>query len=151
MTKSALNRKIQRRRRELAHGPAPMFERQRKREAYDRKALFARDSGRCAACGTDMDAVKKRYQAADFIGKQVILEDFEIPAKRASGDFWDGDHIVPVIEGGSSDLSNMRTLCIRCHKKASNELAAKKAKALRVAKKFNREFAAREPHAEEVL
>ena len=36
---------------------------------------------------------------------------------------WDADHIVPVAEGGGEcDLSNMRTLCLRCHRAATAEL-----------------------------
>ena len=30
--------------------------------------------------------------------------------------FWEADHIIPHSEGGTYELSNMRTLCILCHK-----------------------------------
>ena len=40
---------------------------------------------------------------------------------------WDADHIVPVVEGGGEcDLSNMRTLCIRCHRQVTVELLRRK-------------------------
>jgi 5-methylcytosine-specific restriction protein A len=35
---------------------------------------------------------------------------------------WEADHIVPVIEGGSNRLDNMRTLCVPCHKAETREL-----------------------------
>ena len=36
---------------------------------------------------------------------------------------WDADHIVPVSEGGGEcDLSNMRTLCLKCHHEATAAL-----------------------------
>lgn len=39
---------------------------------------------------------------------------------------WEADHIVPVVEGGGGcGLDGYRTLCIRCHKKATRELRAR--------------------------
>jgi len=36
---------------------------------------------------------------------------------------WDADHILPVAEGGGEcDLGNMRTLCLMCHRRATEEL-----------------------------
>jgi 5-methylcytosine-specific restriction endonuclease McrA len=36
---------------------------------------------------------------------------------------WDADHIAPVAEGGGEcDLSNIRTLCLKCHRKVTAEL-----------------------------
>lgn len=41
---------------------------------------------------------------------------------------WEADHIVPVIEGGGlTGIDNFRTLCLACHKRASAELAARRA------------------------
>ena len=38
---------------------------------------------------------------------------------------WDADHIVPVVAGGGEcDLSNIRTLCIRCHREVTAALRA---------------------------
>jgi 5-methylcytosine-specific restriction endonuclease McrA len=43
------------------------------------------------------------------------------PGQRAS--LWDADHVVPVAEGGGEcDLSNMRTLCLKCHRRVTMEL-----------------------------
>ena len=36
---------------------------------------------------------------------------------------WDADHIMPVMHGGGEcDLSNIRTLCLRCHRTATTAL-----------------------------
>jgi len=45
---------------------------------------------------------------------------------RGRKTLWDADHIVPVIEGGGEcDLSNMRTLCLKCHREATAGLRLK--------------------------
>lgn len=42
--------------------------------------------------------------------------------------WWEADHIVPVVEGGGqTGLENLRTLCWPCHRKATAELAARRA------------------------
>lgn len=54
------------------------------------------------------------------------LEPEKIGHRSAS--LWDMDHIKPVVEGGGScELENLRTLCIGCHKRATAELAARRA------------------------
>ena len=40
---------------------------------------------------------------------------------------WEADHVVPLVEGGPHTLANMRTLCVPCHKRATAELAARRA------------------------
>lgn len=48
------------------------------------------------------------------------------PGARRS--LWDADHIVPVSEGGGEcDLSNIRTLCLICHRRVTAELRARRA------------------------
>ena len=59
--------------------------------------------------------------------------DKRLNAMRAEGwnvhrqsSWWEADHIVPVVEGGGQcDLSNFRTLCVRCHWKVTRELRAR--------------------------
>lgn len=54
---------------------------------------------------------------------------------RVSG--WDADHIVPVVEGGGEcGLDNYRTLCHPCHKKATAELAKRRAEQNRKEKRI---------------
>jgi 5-methylcytosine-specific restriction endonuclease McrA len=62
---------------------------------YLRECVYARDQGICALCG-----INRRW----LRGK------------------WQADHILPVVEGGDSNLENMRTLCIPCHRGVTTEL-----------------------------
>lgn len=40
---------------------------------------------------------------------------------------WEAHHIVPVVEGGGGcGLEGYATLCLRCHKRANAELAARR-------------------------
>jgi 5-methylcytosine-specific restriction endonuclease McrA len=59
---------------------------------------------------------------------------------------WEADHIVPVVEGGGEcDLSNLRTLCLRCHRMATLGLHLRRAEArqlARIAEHAERELAA---------
>ena len=42
--------------------------------------------------------------------------------KKFGGGLWDRDHIIPVKNGGGNcGLDNLRTLCIKCHKKVTKE------------------------------
>lgn len=67
--------------------------------SYLRMTIRNRDRGICAACGRDC---------------------------IATGQLWEADHIVPVVEGGGEcGLDNYRTLCIPCHKKETKALAAR--------------------------
>ena len=76
-----------------------------------RFAVFKRDNGVCAKCGTDVFAVTGRERRA-----------------RGTGDLWQADHIVPVIEGGGAcGLDNYRTLCTACHKEETAQLARRRA------------------------
>jgi 5-methylcytosine-specific restriction endonuclease McrA len=43
-------------------------------------------------------------------------------AFRGRKTWWEADHIVPVVEGGDSNLENVRTLCIPCHRKVTAAL-----------------------------
>lgn len=73
---------------------------------YLRRLVFKRDRGVCAICG--------------------INATWSHSGHRVTG--WDADHVVPVSEGGGEcDLSNLRTLCISCHKTATAELARRRA------------------------
>jgi hypothetical protein len=42
--------------------------------------------------------------------------------------FWEADHIVPVCEGGGCcGLENYQTLCLKCHKEETKNLAKRRA------------------------
>lgn len=48
---------------------------------------------------------------------------------------WEADHILPVVEGGGEcDLSNLRTLCLPCHRAETAKLAKRRAEQRRLKK-----------------
>jgi len=74
-----------------------------------RELLWKRDAGRCALCTTTPD-------------ERELVGD--------SG-YWEADHAVPIVEGGALALSNLRTLCIACHRAETAALRARMSKARR--------------------
>lgn len=94
----------------------------RSQPAYLREQVFLRDRGLCAACGVDTIAARRRLRYARGAQRLQLL-DFWKPARRLRMSLWEADHIVPVSEGGGEcDLSNLRTLCLRCHRDATAQL-----------------------------
>jgi 5-methylcytosine-specific restriction protein A len=89
---------------------------------YLRDQVLARDRGICAICGTDTIKVWTRIRRARGPRRREALRAWGIHGMGRRS-LWDADHIVPVAEGGGEcDLSNLRTLCLTCHRKASAEL-----------------------------
>lgn len=88
---------------------------------YLRECLLARDRGVCAQCGIDTLDEYRRIRRLRG-GKRVLaLEDWGVNRNRSS--LWDADHILPVAEGGGEcDLTNLRTLCLRCHRRETAAL-----------------------------
>lgn len=96
--------------------------------------LRRRDCGVCQICQVDTKALQAEYNAHCKTLPPDPLRpwdrtDYEwlkahgIPAGRSDSDWWDADHITPVIEGGGEcGLDNYRTLCIPCHRKVTKEL-----------------------------
>jgi hypothetical protein len=86
--------------------------------------VFARDRGVCAACGLDTEALRKDKRKLDWRSRWEFEREW-----GGRRNLWDADHIVPVVEGGGEcDLSNMRTLCLRCHKAATSELQKRRSR-----------------------
>jgi len=61
-----------------------------------RRQVLERDGYRCVLCG---------WQPYVWIDAEFAKHELDI------------DHIVPLAEGGTSDLANLRTLCTTCHAK----------------------------------
>lgn len=92
---------------------------------YLRERVFERDKGVCAGCGLDTQAEWRRIRRLPAARRAGVLRDWGIRNLRRSS-LWDADHIAPVVEGGGEcDLSNLRTLCLRCHRRATAELRAR--------------------------
>ena len=89
---------------------------------YLREQVFDRDKGICANCGTDTEAVRKELRKLDYRARRELLSGWGM-TERARRSFWEADHILPVaLGGGQCDLSNMRTLCLKCHREATAQL-----------------------------
>jgi 5-methylcytosine-specific restriction endonuclease McrA len=116
-----------------------------------RYAVEQRDKGICAQCGFDsMKFLRVRQHFVDVLchGTDKMSYHCRRTAELAFRDLfheasgwwwnqlhlWEGDHIVPLIEGGDNVLTNMRTLCIPDHKTETKALAARRAKARREGK-----------------
>jgi 5-methylcytosine-specific restriction endonuclease McrA len=88
-----------------------------------REQVFLRDRGLCALCATDTlaeYATLKRSRGAD---RRQRLELWGLLSVHARRSLWDADHILPVAEGGGEcDLSNLRTLCLPCHREVTADL-----------------------------
>jgi 5-methylcytosine-specific restriction protein A len=86
--------------------------------AYLREQVFQRDRGVCAACGLDTESLRRKRHKLTRVARKQFEQEW---GKRRT--LWDADHIVPVAEGGGEcDLSNMRTLCLKCHRQATADL-----------------------------
>jgi 5-methylcytosine-specific restriction protein A len=92
--------------------------------SYLRECVLERDRGICALCGLDTVKLRRRILRLSF-GERMR----ELRAMIARGAFtrgrktwWEADHIVAVVEGGDSNLENIRTLCIACHRTVTREL-----------------------------
>lgn len=124
-------------------------------------AVLQRDKGICESCGRDCMALLaeltelRAREAAERFPRLAL--DFYIPPSIAlnlprfvarcdelqlpphhrtlTRRLWEMDHRVPVVEGGGScGLGNLRTLCWLCHRRATRELAARRAERRRAEK-----------------
>jgi 5-methylcytosine-specific restriction enzyme A len=94
--------------------------------------VFERDRGVCAACSIDTVALRRDMRKLDFAARRQLLKTWRL-REGSRKSLWDADHILPVVEGGGQcDLSNMRTLCLRCHAEATAALRNRLKKAATV-------------------
>lgn len=94
----------------------------RTQPGYLREKVFDRDQGVCAACGVNTTQLRNDMRKMDFAARRKFLKEWKLK-EGSRKSMWDADHIVPVAEGGGQcDLSNMRTLCLRCHREATSAL-----------------------------
>jgi 5-methylcytosine-specific restriction endonuclease McrA len=94
----------------------------RSQPAYLRDQVFKRDRGVCASCRVDTLAAARRVRFSRAANRKALLEYWGLKL-RTRKSLWDADHILPVAEGGGEcDLDNIRTLCLRCHRRVTTEL-----------------------------
>lgn len=117
---------------------------------YLRSQVRQRDKGVCARCSFDTAKLKRVFEHAArayyevvhgigttqtcwfpgefWMAKSAILKRLNF---NKGTSLWEADHIVEVINGGDSNLENMQTLCVPCHKAKTKQLAASRATARR--------------------
>lgn len=89
---------------------------------YLREKVLERDKGICAICGVDCLAAWLHVKRIRGTARAKLLLSWGLKPK-ARQSLWDADHIVPVVRGGGEcDLSNIRTLCLKCHRTVTAEL-----------------------------
>lgn len=105
-----------------------------------RSRVFDRDRGVCRLCGADTMRIHRLVVLAQMESWDLYLYVCAFYSGLGFGKFlmmdqWQADHIVPRVRGGSNDLSNLRTLCVPCHKGVTAELARERAAERRAAKR----------------
>ena len=82
---------------------------------YLREKVFERDRGVCAACGVDTEMLRRDKRKLDYAARRRFEKDW-----GGRPNLWDADHILPVCEGGGECyLTNIRTLCLKCHRRGT--------------------------------
>ena len=94
---------------------------------YLRQRVLDRDKGVCAVCRIDCLAEWRRIARLRGAARLKALREWNL-SHRFRRSLWDADHIVPVVEGGGEcDLSNIRTLCLKCHRAVTTALRERRA------------------------
>jgi 5-methylcytosine-specific restriction protein A len=93
-----------------------------------RECVFERDAGVCALCALDTHKLRRRIMRLPFSARMQEIRALQEQGAVHKGrkTWWEADHILPVVEGGDSNLENMRTLCIPCHRGVTSELRARR-------------------------
>jgi 5-methylcytosine-specific restriction enzyme A len=88
-----------------------------------RDRVFERDRGICALCGADCVAALRHIKKLRGAARARASAEWNLRGRKS---LWDADHILPVAQGGGEcDLSNLRTLCLKCHRARTAELRAR--------------------------
>jgi len=88
-----------------------------------RNRVFERDRGICARCHIDCVAHFRHLKKLRGVARVRAAAEWKWGTRKS---LWDADHINPVAEGGGEcDISNMQTLCLKCHRLLTGELRAR--------------------------
>ena len=87
-----------------------------------RRRVRMRDRGRCAVCRVDTNKIRREVKGRGRAKKLRAL------GYKIRGSLWELDHVTPLIDGGSHELSNLQTLCTPCHLKKTGEEARRRAR-----------------------
>lgn len=105
---------------------------------YLRQRVLDRDQGVCAVCRIDCLAAWRSIMRLRGGARHKKLVEWNLSG-RFRRSLWDADHIVPVVEGGGEcDLSNIRTLCLKCHRAATTALCERRRRATGCADEIRR-------------
>lgn len=100
---------------------------------YLRQRVLLRDRGRCALCRIDAVEAFRRLKSARGASRRTMLDYWGLKGVSRKS-LWDADHILPVCEGGGEcDLTNLRTLCLACHRDVTDALRIRLRKPSRIA------------------
>jgi 5-methylcytosine-specific restriction enzyme A len=100
---------------------------------YARAQVFARDDGVCCQCRLDCGRLDRVLRHLVHAGGEddddglaaalTVLEALGLGRRRRLISTWQMDHRTAVAEGGADcGLGNYRTLCLRCHARATRDL-----------------------------
>jgi len=87
--------------------------------------VLRRDKGICADCGIDTFALRdamrdlgllEHYFPFQHSPRKHLARELAKRGFKSGGALWHMHHVRPVAKGGSYELSNLVTLCLRCHK-----------------------------------
>ena len=87
-----------------------------------RRRVRKRDRGRCASCRIDTNKLRREVQGRGRAKKLRAL------GYKIRGSLWELDHVVPLIDGGSHEASNLQTLCTPGHKKKTADEAKRRSR-----------------------
>lgn len=88
-----------------------------------RRRIRRRDRAVCRNCGLDTNRLRREVRGR---GRTRKLRQRGFLPRRS---LWELDHIVPLVDGGGHELTNLQTLCVPCHRvKSAGEASLRAAR-----------------------